>query len=324
MTKQKPLKNELHPRNSHNARYDFAALTESCSELIPFVAPNTFGDESIDFANPAAVKTLNKALLKHFYNIGYWDLPDQYLCPPIPGRSDYLHYIADILASCNGGVIPRGSSVKGLDIGVGANCVYPLIGHQVYGWQFAGTDIDKQALNHAQHVLDNNHPLSDSIFLRYQPNASSIFSGIIHPNERFDFVLCNPPFHASAEEARQASLRKVRNLSRKQHIHKPVLNFSGSANELWCVGGEKTFIQQMVTESTQYAKQCLWFTSLVSKQTTLASVFNKLEEVQAMETKLIEMAQGQKTSRFIAWTFHSRLQQKEWRNKRWREVQNNV
>lgn len=318
MKEQQPHKNELHPRNVHNERYDFAALTKSCNELTSFVARNTFGDESIDFANPAAVKTLNKALLKHFYNIAYWDLPDQYLCPPIPGRSDYIHYVADILASCNGGLIPRGVSVKGLDIGVGANCVYPLLGHKVYGWQFVGSDIDKNALKHAQHIIDNNHPLADSIFLRHQPDASFIFKGIIHPNEHFDFVLCNPPFHASAEEARMASLRKVRNLKGKQDIHKPVLNFSGKPNELWCVGGEKTFIQQMIAESLQYGKQCLWFTTLVSKQTTLASAFYRLEELGVMETKLIEMAQGQKTSRFIAWTFQSKLQQKDWRNKRWR------
>ncbi|MES2780322.1 MAG: 23S rRNA (adenine(1618)-N(6))-methyltransferase RlmF [Bacteroidota bacterium] len=315
---QQPEKQNLHSRNAHRNRYDFDILKQACPDLASFVSANTFGDDSIDFANPAAVKILNKAILKHFYNIAYWDLPDAYLCPPIPGRSDYIHYIADVLASCNGGEIPKGSSVKGLDIGVGANCVYPLIGHQVYGWQFVGSDIDPTALKHAQHILDTNHPLSDSIFLRHQTNSSAIFRGIIHPNEKFDFVLCNPPFHASAEEARQASLRKVRNLSGKQHIHKPVLNFSGTANELWCTGGEKTFIQNMVTESLLFSKQCLWFTTLVSKQTTLASVFKKLEEVNATETKLIEMAQGQKTSRFISWTFHSKLQQKEWRNKRWR------
>jgi 23S rRNA (adenine1618-N6)-methyltransferase len=315
---QQAEKQNLHHRNAHRHRYDFSVLRNACPELSSFVSPNAFGDESIDFANPAAVKTLNKALLKHFYNIGYWDIPDTYLCPPIPGRSDYLHYIADLLASCNGGVIPEGAQVKGLDIGVGANCVYPLVGHQLYGWQFVGSDIDLRALENAQYIIDKNDPLADSIFLRHQVDASTIFKGIIHPNERFDFVLCNPPFHASAEEARQASLRKVRNLSGKQSIHTPVLNFSGTANELWCTGGEKSFIQKIIKESTTYAKQCLWFTTLVSKQTTLASVFKNLEAVNACENKLIEMAQGQKTSRFIAWTFHSKLQQKDWRNKRWR------
>lgn len=315
---KQPHKNELHPRNAHNERYDFDALINSCSELNPFVTLNKFGDRSIDFANPIAVKTLNKALLKHFYGIGYWDLPNNYLCPPIPGRADYVHYIADLLAATNGGVIPKGSSIKGLDIGVGANCVYPLLGNKIYGWQFVGSEIDTKALEHAQSIIDQNDPIADSIFLRKQSNTTSIFKDIIYPNERFDFTICNPPFHASAEEAKQQAQRKVSNLKGKT-VHKPTLNFGGVSHELWCVGGEKAFIQQMITESAMYAQQCFWFTSLVSKQTTLASVFKTLEINNATETRLIEMAQGQKSSRFVAWTFLSKRQQEDWRNKRWRK-----
>ena len=318
MKQETPHKNELHPRNAHNKRYDFVALTQTCAELIPFVAPNKFGDTSIDFANPLAVKTLNKALLKHFYGIGYWDIPNQYLCPPIPGRADYVHYIADLLAFSNNGIIPKGTQIKGLDIGVGANCVYPLIGNKVYGWQFVGSEIDPKAIEHAQHILDTNDPLADSIFLRRQHTASSIFNGIIQPTEKFDFTLCNPPFHASAEEAKQASLRKVTNLKGKK-IMTPVLNFGGSNLELWCAGGEKEFILNMVTESTEFSQHCFWFTTLVSKQTTLASVFKKLEEVQATETRIIDMAQGQKSSRIVAWSFLTKRQQEDWRNSRWRK-----
>ncbi len=317
MTQKTPHKNELHPRNAHNERYDFAALTESCEALKPFITPNKFGDNSIDFANPLAVKTLNKALLKHFYGIGYWDIPNQYLCPPIPGRADYIHYIADLLAITNGGEIPKGRSVKGLDIGTGANLVYPLIGNKIYGWQFVGTEIDPKAIENAQHILDQNHPLADDIFLRRQTHTSNIFEGVFHPTEKFDFTICNPPFHASAEEAREHSIRKVTNLKGK-NIKTPTLNFGGISHELWCAGGEKAFIQQMITESVAYGQQCLWFSSLVSKDSSLPVILKKLSEVQAMDTRIVEMAQGQKISRFIAWSFLSKLQQKDWRNKRWR------
>jgi 23S rRNA (adenine1618-N6)-methyltransferase len=311
-------KNELHERNAHRQSYDFAKLTSECNELAQFVALNKYGNESIDFANPAAVKTLNKALLKHFYGIGYWDIPNNYLCPPIPGRADYMHYVADLLAANNGGEIPTGRSVKGLDIGTGANIVYPLIANKTYGWQFVGTEIDPKAIENAQLVLDKNDSLADDIFLRKQSNTNKVFDGIFHPSEKFDFTICNPPFHASAEEAREHSLRKVTNLKGK-NIKTPTLNFGGISHELWCVGGEKVFIQQMISESVAYKNQCLWFTTLVSKQESLASIFKKLEEVQAVETRIIEMAQGQKISRFIAWTFLSKLQQKDWRNKRWRQ-----
>jgi 23S rRNA (adenine1618-N6)-methyltransferase len=205
-----------------------------------------------------------------------------------------------------------------LDIGTGANCVYPLLGNKVYGWQFVGTEIDTKALEHAQIILDKNDPIADSIFLRKQSDSVSIFKDIIYPNERFDFTICNPPFHSSAEEAQQQAQRKVSNLKGKL-VKTPTLNFGGVPHELWCAGGEKAFIQQMVTESVAYAQQCFWFTSLVSKQTTLASVFKTLEQTQASDTRLIEMAQGQKISRFVAWTFLSKRQQEDWRNKRWRK-----
>ena len=108
----------LHPRNKHRERYNFKLLIKTCPELKPFVFINKFDDESIDFFNPEAVKILNKALLKQYYNIDYWDVPKGYLCPPIPGRADYIHYIADLLGESNNGKIPTGKKLKVLDIGV--------------------------------------------------------------------------------------------------------------------------------------------------------------------------------------------------------------
>jgi 23S rRNA (adenine1618-N6)-methyltransferase len=313
----KPLvKNELHPRNAHRGRYDFKALVAACPELSEYLTQSPSGDHTINFANPKAVLWLNKALLKSVYGLQHWDLPANYLCPPIPGRADYIHYLADLLASTNKDVIPTGANVRVLDIGVGANCVYPIIGHKVYGWQFVGSDIDPIAVKHAQSIVDQNDSMSDDVFIRLQPAKNSILQNIIHPAERFDLALCNPPFHSSAAEAREQSMRKTTNLSGKR-TQKPVLNFGGTSNELWCDGGEKEFINRMVDESTHYRQQCLWFTSLVSKQTTLASVHNKLKEANVVESRIIEMAQGQKISRFVVWTFLTPLQRKEWSRKRW-------
>jgi len=142
------------------------------------------------------------------------DVPAQYLCPPIPGRADYLHYLADLLSESNGGEIPRGKSVRVLDIGVGANCIYPLIGHATYGWQFVGTDVDAVALNNAQRILDANQ-LSDAVELRLQKSRTAIFSNVTKADEFFDLTLCNPPFHASLAEARHGSQRKWKNLGKE-------------------------------------------------------------------------------------------------------------
>src|ERR1700694_3820158 len=125
-------KENLHPRNLHRGRYDFKQLCETSPGLKAFVSVNQYLDESMDFSNYEAVRALNKALLNNFYNFNNWDIPPGYFSPPIPGRADYIHYIADLLNETQTGV--AGSKIKVLDIGVGASCIYPLIGHSVYSW----------------------------------------------------------------------------------------------------------------------------------------------------------------------------------------------
>lgn len=313
----KPASASLHPRNRHQGRYDFAQLVQACPELTSFVAANAYGNESIDFANPAAVKMLNRALLQLHYGISGWDIPPDFLCPPIPGRADYLHYLADLLAGSNNGAIPRGAAVRVLDIGVGANCVYPLIGHSEYGWSFVGADINRAALASAQAILDTNSALRVAIELRLQPSPSAIFKGMVKPDEQFDLTLCNPPFHTSLAEATAGTERKWQNLGKSSTGKKaPTLNFGGKGAELWCVGGEEAFISRMVAESALIPNRCFWFSTLVSKSASLPAVYRALKQAGVQASQTIEMAQGQKKSRLVAWTFLDTNQQQAWRQ-RW-------
>lgn len=297
-------KNNLHSRNLHRSRYDFELLISNCPELKTFVSINPHGIETIDFSNPTAVKTLNKALLQTYYDIQNWDIPKNYLCPPIPGRADYIHYIADLLAETNNGNIPRGSSVLGLDIGTGANCIYPMLGNAIYDWSFVATDIDKKAIENCSKIIEANPKLIETISLQQQTESRFIFKNIITPEDRFTFTMCNPPFHASAEEANKSASRKISNLNPKDKKNeKPVLNFGGQNAELWCNGGEIGFITQMIYESVKYGSQCLWFTTLVSKKENLSAIYKILKKVNAVDVKTIDMTQGQKTSRIVAWSF---------------------
>ncbi|WP_369765497.1 23S rRNA (adenine(1618)-N(6))-methyltransferase RlmF [Flavobacterium sp. WC2429] len=313
MSKTITEKTNLHPRNPHRFRYDFSLLTERLPELQQHVSINEHGIETIDFSEPEAVKTLNKALLITYYNIKYWDIPKNYLCPPIPGRADYIHYLADLLASSNNGVIPQGNTVEGLDVGIGANCIYPIIGNSVYGWSFVGTDIDEKAIENCRKIIEGNPKMIDSISLQQQNESRFIFKNIITPEDKFAFTICNPPFHSSPEEASKSALRKVKNLENTRKTTKAVLNFGGQNAELWCEGGELGFITQMIYESAKYPMQCLWFTTLVSKQSHLTSIYKTLNKANVVEIKTIDMAQGQKISRIVAWTFLSEKQQKEWK-----------
>ncbi len=306
----------LHPRNLHRERYDFEALIRNTPELRKYVKLNKYDVESIDFSDPKAVVMLNQALLKLYYKVKHWEIPEGYLCPPIPGRADYIHYLADLLAASNDGVIPTGNNIKALDIGTGANCIYPLIGNSVYGWNFAASDIDPLAIRSAQNIVETNGQLKNKIDCRQQTNKADVFKRIIKPGESFDITLCNPPFHSSWQEAQAVTVKKWQKLHNTKAT-KTVLNFGGKNNELWCTGGEAAFIRKMADESALFAKQVFWFSTLVSKKETLDGVYKALEWVKAYEVRTINMAQGQKVSRIVAWTFLTPAEQAAWKNKHW-------
>ncbi|MFD2562400.1 23S rRNA (adenine(1618)-N(6))-methyltransferase RlmF [Aquimarina rubra] len=288
----------MHPDNIHNSPYKFDVLAAAHQDLSNYLLINSYGTKSIDFSNNQAVLELNKAILKHHYRLDDWNIPKDYLCPPIPGRADYIHHIADILKEDTIGV-----QIKGLDIGVGANCIYPILGSQIYNWKMVGVDINIAAVSAAQANVDLTSNLKNNIEIRHQENNANIFEGVIKPNEYYHFSMCNPPFHTSESEATKGTLRKLKNLSSNDtKINTASLNFGGQANELWCNGGEALFIKRMIKQSVFFKTQVGWFTSLVSKKENLPKIYKQLNKVKAIH-KTIEVSQGNKQSRFVAWRF---------------------
>ena len=317
--KNQKEKARLHSRNKNRERYDLSGLTTSNPELKNYIIVNKFGVESVDFSNPLAVKLLNKALLNLYYGIKNWEFPDENLCPPIPGRADYIHHIADLLGESNFGTIPIGDKITCLDIGLGASCIYPIIGVTEYGWKFIGSDIDPKSIASAQNIVNSNLSIKDKIECRLQKNPKDIFHGIIGKEDKIDLTICNPPFHSSIEDAQKGTRRKIKNLSGEK-VKSPELNFAGISNELICDGGEYKFIQNMIRESEKFSKNCYWFSTLVSKQSNLKGIYKLLEKIEANQIKRIPMSTGNKSSRIVAWTFLSREKQKEWRETRWKTL----
>ncbi|OBQ52832.1 23S rRNA (adenine(1618)-N(6))-methyltransferase RlmF [Tamlana sp. s12] len=285
----------MHPKNKHKSGYDLEALILVYPELKIYVFENKYNTQTIDFANPKAVKALNTALLFQYYNIKFWEFPDTNLCPPIPGRVDYIHHIAGFLEASG-----INSHIKVLDIGTGASCIYPILGQAEYGWTFVGTDIDDKSLAYAQKIIDKNE-LNTAITLRKQQDASHILKGVVNEADSFSVSLCNPPFFKSEAEALEATIKKLKGL--KNEVGQVIRNFSGTQNELWYRGGEKAFLHNYIFESTFYKEQCLWFTSLVSKKDLIRGLKTSLKKLGATEVKVIEMGQGNKLSRIVAWTF---------------------
>lgn len=299
----------MHPNNIHKDRYDFDRLVKVVPALQERLIDSHTGDKSIDFSSPKSVLLLNQALLQAFYNVEFWQLPDGYLCPAIPGRADYIHHLADLLAETNETIILKGGKVKVLDIGSGANCVYPIIGSQSYGWSFVGTDIDPVSVKMASLIVSSNINLNNKIKVKLQKNSALIFDGIIGKKDHFSLTMCNPPFHASMQKMQEGNDRKVKNLSKNKmnadqnKTVKSKLNFGGTEKELCYPGGEIAFLKQMCKESVNYATQVGWFTTLVSKSENIAPLKKLLTQLKASDIKVIKMAQGQKISRILAWQF---------------------
>ena len=282
-------KEGLHPKNKHKYGYNFDKLIKLNTVLQQFVYINNYGTTSIDFSNPRAVKELNKTLLFADYQLKFWDFPKENLCPPIPGRVDYIHHLYDLLS--------KESKVKILDIGTGASCIYPILGVAIYNWNFVATDIDKNSLQSANKIILKNN-LQDKIELRFQSNESSILKGILNKKEQFSAIMCNPPFYASYIDAKEENRRKNRNLG-----NIAVRNFSGNNNELWYVGGEKAFLHTYLYESSQFPESSIWFTSLVSKKENVASLQKSAKKLGATVFKVIPMIQGNKVTRIVAWRY---------------------
>ncbi len=311
-----PEKTRLHLRNKNREPYDLEALKKVVPELEQHLKPNKYGAESVDFAKPEAVKLLNQALLSHYYGIKNWDFPDENLCPPIPGRADYLHYIADLLQQTNFGNLPEGNKITALDIGVGANCIYPIIGVTEYGWNFIGSDIDPKSVETAKKIVASNDSLAGKIEMKLQQNSDAFFEGIIGENDKVDLTFCNPPFHSSVEDAEKGTQRKLKNLTGKKP-QKATLNFAGISNELVYEGGEAAFIHKMIRESKQFSEDVFWFSTLVSKQSNLKGIYKLLNEMEIVQIKTIPMGTGNKSTRIIAWSYLSKAKQQEWREKKW-------
>jgi 23S rRNA (adenine1618-N6)-methyltransferase len=279
-------------------------LCKAYPALNEFVFVNQFETETIDFSNPKAVKAINTALLFKYYNITFWDFPDDNLCPPIPGRVDYIHYLADLLIASE---IKQPISI--LDIGTGANCIYPLLGNAEYNWKFIGTDIDKKSIDSAQKILKKNK-LTEAIKLKHQKDSANIFKGVLTESDKFSATICNPPFYKSQEDAMKANARKLQGLRTNKTTK--ARNFSGKQQELWYKGGEKAFIHTYLYESSMFKKQCFWYTTLVSKKENAESMLSSLKKLGATQIKTIPMYQGNKVTRVVAWTFLSKEEQKDW------------
>lgn len=288
---EKNAKN-LHPRNKFNQSYDIERLAKNVPDLRKYLL-NLYDDQlSVDFTQPEAVFHLNKALLKTTYGIKGWRILPNSLVPTVPGRLNYIHYLADLLGE------KKGAQVHILDIGTGSSLIYPILGVKEYGWSFTGTDTHIPSLTNAKGILKDNPDLAKQIRLRQQNDSKKILEDMILPGEYFDAIMCNPPFFKSSEDHAQSVARKNHNLRISSDAES---NYKGLATELWTLGGEKKFITQLIYDSFTFKKQIGYCTTLVSNKENLKPLRAILEYHKVEDIRVISMNQGNKINRILAW-----------------------
>ena len=292
----------MHPRNRFAAAYDLDALQRVEPGLAAYRTTTPAGAPTLDFASAEAVRLLNKALLSSAYGIEFWDLPPGSLCPAVPGRLEYVHLLADLLAEHPPRAAGDDGPAYGLDLGTGASLIYPVLAVREYGWRMVGTDIDDEALRCAGAVASFNPALRGRIELRRQRQPGRLFAGVVTAGEYFDFSMCNPPFFASAAAAEADARRKARKLHGAD-ADVATRNFGGRPTELWTSGGEPAFLKRMIAGSARYHAQVGWFTTLVSKRAYLRDAHRQLARTKARDIHVRTFATGHKQHQVIAWRY---------------------
>ncbi|KAJ3323915.1 Methyltransferase-like protein 16 [Boothiomyces sp. JEL0866] len=264
----------MHPKNPLE-KVDYSELAIA----FPPLSQHLKNGRIKDFRDPKAIRDVNIAILLKFYKIRI-EIPLDKLIPIIPNRLDYILHVADLFNEKRG--------LKGVDIGTGASCVYPLLGATVFNWEFLALDIDQDSLEYAQENVTRNNldPL-----IKVQLNSSTK----IIPKGTFDFLMCNPPFYKDDLHIHE---------SKKVKLQNPSGECTGSRTEMITEGGEFKFVKRMIKESKR--RDIKWFTSLIGIKQDALNLQQYLNE-KSIENRLDSYRQGKTVRWIISWTFHNRL-----------------
>ncbi|KAG6610656.1 putative methyltransferase METT10D [Phytophthora cinnamomi] len=294
-----------HDRNRYkDSPPDFYALGQQYPEFKQYLrnVDEAKCRASLAWDDPFAVRELTKTLLLHDFGLE-WEIPINRLCPPLPNRLNYLHWIEDLLsqAACKSFVEQTAGEnhqpstteemlVSGIDVGTGANCIYALLGATMNKWKFIATEIDSDSYECAKKNVVRNH-LETVISVKRTHTNKLLMEPLQDepPDRRFHFVMCNPPFFDHMNEADT----------------NPDASCMGSANEMVFPGGEVAFIGSMIAESVELQTRVLWFTSMVGRKSSLRKLLAMLREKQVRSTRTTEFFQGRTKRWGIAWTFSS-------------------
>eukprot|EP00903_Cladosiphon_okamuranus_P020233 g18570.t1 len=194
---------------------------------------------------------------------------------------------------------PKSRCCRGVDIGTGASCIYPLLGAKVAGWSFLATEIDGISAEWADKNVRSN-ALQDQISVRLVPSANDddnddapgpLLTALREEDGKFDFSMTNPPFFESSEEAGQNPDTATGEMA--------------TAGEVACPGGEVAFVRAIIRDSLRLRERVRWYTSMVGKKSNAKKLLRILREAGVKNTRTTEFFQGRTVRWGLAWSFTS-------------------
>ncbi|CZT19704.1 uncharacterized protein RCC_05556 [Ramularia collo-cygni] len=280
---------------------DFEALAKQDADFAA-IAQTAKSRGFIDFRNPKIVQQLAKSLLNQDFKLSL-SLPDDRLCPPIPVRWNYIRWIQDLLDTTDSSYrdTPDPSrEVVGLDIGIGASCIYALLAcSKRPEWRMAGTDIDVHSLECAQQNINVNG-LGERIKLKHMQVDGPILPLDLLKIEEMDFTMTNPPFYSSQQDFQASS----KHGSAEDSTAASSVVCTGAENEMICEGGDVGFVMRILRESLVLRERVQWYTAMLSKLASLQQVVAALKEHGISNYAVTSLQPGQRTKRWaVAWSF---------------------
>ncbi|XP_041052913.1 RNA N6-adenosine-methyltransferase mettl16 isoform X2 [Carcharodon carcharias] len=287
------LNKSMHPRNRYKDKPpDFTYLASRYTEFQQHVHTSLTGKVSLNFKDPEAVRALTCTLLKEDFGLTI-DIPLERLIPTVPLRLNYIHWVEDLIGSDT----VKSKLIRGIDIGTGASCIYPLLGATMNGWFFLATEVDDMCFNYAKKNVEQNN-LSDLIKVVKVPQKTLLMDALKEESEIvYDFCMCNPPFFANQLEAKGVNSR---NPSRPP----PSSVNTGGITEIMAEGGELEFVKRIIHDSLQLKKRLRWYSCMLGKKCSLAPLKEELRQQEVPKVTHTEFCQGRTMRWALAWSFY--------------------
>ncbi|XP_029026010.1 RNA N6-adenosine-methyltransferase mettl16 [Betta splendens] len=283
------LNKSMHPRNRYKDKPpDFAYLASKYPDFQQHVHTSLAGRPVVNFKEPEAVRALTCTLLKEDFGLSI-EIPLERLIPTVPLRLNYIHWVEDLIDGQNQ---PR----RGIDIGTGASCIYPLLGATMNGWYFLATEVDDICFDYATKNVEQNN-LSDLIKVVKVPQKTLLMDALKEETEIiYDFCMCNPPFFANQLEAKGVN-------SRNSRRPPPSSVNTGGVTEIMAEGGELEFVKRIIHDSLQLKKRLRWYSCMLGKKCSLAPLKEELRKQGVPKVAHTEFCQGRTMRWALAWSF---------------------